>query len=217
MTQLTDPQDADAIGYPPAPWHLEGQMTLMLWNVPTALVADRVPRAARPVSVAGRSVLGTAWVRYGPGGVLSYGELLAAVHVWDGWRIHQTVTDIWVDEPVSVAGGRALWAIPKDLAAFGLLDGRSFACGPAQPGAEDDVQATFRPGRRLPGRPWASWTLLQERPDGTEVRSRTRLQAKVTLGHGSMAVRADGRLGFLSGRRPFAAVQLDDMAVTFGV
>ncbi|UMG91960.1 acetoacetate decarboxylase family protein [Nocardioides sp. TF02-7] len=31
-----------------------------------------------------------------------------------------TITDIWVDSPASMAGGRALWAIPKDLCDFEL-------------------------------------------------------------------------------------------------
>ncbi|HCB06324.1 MAG TPA: hypothetical protein DEQ43_19155 [Nocardioides bacterium] len=60
---------------------------------------------------------GAAFVSYDEGSPLTYHELLVArpvSTVEHGRRV--TITDIWVDSPASVAGGRELWAIPKGCA-----------------------------------------------------------------------------------------------------
>ncbi|WP_370325584.1 acetoacetate decarboxylase family protein [Euzebya sp.] len=203
--------------YPDPPWRLRGHMTVHLWVVPTARLVERVPTGTRPVSIAGRSLVGTAWVAYEPGGDLSYGELLAAVHVWHGRRPRQTVTDIWVDSAASVAGGRALWGIPKDLGRFDVLDGRAFAMAPAEDGGDaPDTTATFRPRVTLPGRVRLGWSMVQQRGDGHVV-SRTRLSGRPVVGRGSVTVDPRGRLGWLADRTPLLAVQLRDLRIAFGV
>ena len=66
-------------------------------------------------------VYGAAFVSYEEGSPLTYSELLVARPIStdkDGRRV--TITDIWVDSPESVAGGRELWAIPKGLCDFSL-------------------------------------------------------------------------------------------------
>ena len=66
-------------------------------------------------------VYGAAFVSYEEGSPLTYSELLVARPVStdkDGRRV--SITDIWVDSPASVAGGRELWAIPKGLCDFTL-------------------------------------------------------------------------------------------------
>jgi hypothetical protein len=201
------------VAHPPAPWHLAGHMTLLVWLLPAAAVADRVPVGTRVVSVAGRVLVGTAWVRYAPGSMVAYGELLAAVHVLDGWRPRQTVTDIWVDDLVSAVGGRALWGIPKELATFPVLDGSSFACD-----ADDGpiAEAGFTPWLRLPGRLHAGWSMVHEAPEGLR-RSRTRLRGRATIGRARMAAAPSGPLAHLAGRRPLMAVRFDDLEVDFGV
>jgi acetoacetate decarboxylase len=64
-------------------------------------------------------VYGAAFVRYEEGSPLTYSELLVGRAVDSGEHGRRvTITDIWVDSPASVAGGRQLWAIPKDLCDF---------------------------------------------------------------------------------------------------
>ena len=58
-----------------------------------------------------------AFVSYEPGSPLTYSELLIA-RVLDRRQVE--ITDIWVDSVVSRDGGRALWAIPKELYDFTL-------------------------------------------------------------------------------------------------
>jgi Acetoacetate decarboxylase (ADC) len=67
-------------------------------------------------------IYGAAWVSYEPGSPLTYSELLVArpVPAPDGKGKRVSITDIWVDSPASVAGGRELWAIPKGLCDFEL-------------------------------------------------------------------------------------------------
>src|SRR4051794_26745003 len=105
--------------YPPEPWDLRGRLYLSVFAVPrSALSPLPAPLAAavRPVPLGRHALVGAAWVRYEPGGVLHYQELLSAVLVHERGRPRVTVTEIWVDSTASRDGGRALWGIPKDLA-----------------------------------------------------------------------------------------------------
>ena len=98
--------DADTPTYPPAPWTMDGQLWLSLFRV------GHDVDALRP-----RGVYGVALVSYEEPSPLTYSELLVARVVKDPVRA-VSITDIWVDSPASVAGGRGLWAIPKELADF---------------------------------------------------------------------------------------------------
>src|SRR3954454_8778329 len=97
------------VAYPAAPWTMVGQLWLSIFK----LGAD-----VDELRTAG--VYGAAFVSYEPGSPLTYSELLVArlvpVEGQRGRRV--SITDIWVDSPASVAGGRELWAIPKGLCDF---------------------------------------------------------------------------------------------------
>ena len=96
--------------YPAAPWDMHGQLWLSLFRVAHAV--DEL----RPAGV-----YGVALVRYEDPSPLTYGELLVAHTVKKPVK-GVTITDIWVDSPASVAGGRELWAIPKGLCEFDHRD-----------------------------------------------------------------------------------------------
>ncbi len=123
--------------YPAAPWHMVGSLWLSLF---------RVRRAVDDLRPAG--TYGAAFVSYDEGSPLTYHELLVArlVDAGDHGRC-VSITDIWVDSPASVAGGRELWAIPKDLCDFDLDSSRR---GPltrtswsASVGARPAAEASF--------------------------------------------------------------------------
>ena len=112
--------------YPPAPWGLQGQGWLSLFRVRSA--------GPRPD---GRYVAG--FVSYEPDSPLTYAELLVA-RVLDRRQVE--ITDIWVDSVASRDGGRALWAIPKELCDFtlerrrtGPLTRTTWSAGSASAGA----------------------------------------------------------------------------------
>ena len=101
---------SEPVTYPAAPWHMVGSLWLSLFKLKEDV--DEL----RP-----KGVYGAAFVSYDEGSPLTYSELLVARPVTSdehGRRV--TITDIWVDSPASVAGGRELWAIPKGLCDFTL-------------------------------------------------------------------------------------------------
>ena len=100
------------VAYPPAPWDMVGQQWMSLFRV-----KERVDDL-RPAGV-----YAVAFVSYEEPSPLTYHELLVARPIDStehGRRV--SITDIWVDSPASVAGGRELWAIPKGLCDFTLRD-----------------------------------------------------------------------------------------------
>lgn len=206
----------DSVAYPPEPWVLRGQLHLSVWLLPRgSRVSHPVPSGIRRVLVAGRAVVATAWVDYQPGGVLSYRELLIATPVRDGGRLRATITGIWVDSVPSRDGGRALWAIPKELAGLAFdaatgdltadacIDGRSIA------------SASVRRGVRLPGRWPVRFRVVQDR-DGQPQTTPVRASARIHLGRSDWRIAPDGPLAYLRGLRPRLTLTLADFRMTFG-
>ena len=99
---------SEPVTYPAAPWQMVGSLWLSLFKLKSDI--DEL----RPAGI-----YGAAFVSYEEGSPLTYSELLVARPVKSdehGRRV--SITDIWVDSPASVAGGRELWAIPKGLCDF---------------------------------------------------------------------------------------------------
>src|SRR4051794_10476403 len=103
-------------GAPPAPWHCRVD-AVVWWHRAAPGAAAALPDALRaaprvPLSVA-------ALVRYADTPVGPYRELAACpVLFLDDLRVAGHVPFIAVDSGASAAAGRALWALPKRLAAF---------------------------------------------------------------------------------------------------
>lgn len=197
--------------YPPQPWDLRGQLHASAFLVPLADVPAVVPPGFAPVRVGNRAVVGTAWVSYEPGGVLAYSEVMATLLVRRGRRVMPSITAIWVDSVPSRDGGRALWAIPKELADFDLAGDRWSAADGDGPIATGSV----RPRLRLPGRLPVAFSIAQAR-DGAAVISPVRTRAGVSLSSATFDADPDGPLAFLAGRKPFASFTMHDFRMTFG-
>ncbi|WP_341360455.1 acetoacetate decarboxylase [Georgenia sp. M64] len=199
--------------WPAAPWSLTASAALSLVVVPRATVPPAArpvtPAGCRPVVLAGRLLTGVALVRYGPPGDLTYDELVVAVLGRCGLRPVVTVTQIWVDSPASRDGARALWGIPKELAAFGALAAAVPASGPAA--AEDGpsalVRVRTRARRWLPGRVRLSFATAQ-RLDGADHRATHRLSARVGGLRSAWDFNPAGPLGHLARRRPLLTLRL---------
>ena len=179
--------------------------------------------AVRPVPLGRHALVGAAWVRYEPGGVLHYRELLSAVLVHEGQRPRVSITEIWVDSVESRDGGRALWGIPKDLAELDLRispGGDLVAAASTGPEPGDRPapigSASVRRGVRLPGR-WPTPLSVVQALGGSVVRTRVRGSAGLRLGGATWRVEAGGPLGCLAGRRPLLSVTLADFRLRFGV
>lgn len=193
--------------YPPAPWRMSGDLWLSLF---------------RATGVAGRpdGVYGVAFVSYVQPSPLTYHELLVArVHRGPDVRaVH--ITDIWVDDADSRAGGRDLWAIPKELADFELREepGRRVrrttwrAAAEGRPIASAAFSDVSHHAPRLPfrGQTW------QRREDGSPVTARLTGSARSLPARSHWRFAPDGPLGFLAGRRSLGSARMADFEMTFG-
>ena len=214
--QTTDhPSDAST-AYPPAPWQMVGQMWLSLFKLGEPV------DALRPAGL-----YGAAFVSYEPGSPLTYSELLVARPVpapaggGKGRRV--SITDIWVDSPASVAGGRELWAIPKDLCDFELESSRrgplsstewsaSFGRTPIASASFTDVSRAML---RAPLK-GSTWQPGIEDTDGEDRSALMTGSAKALPCRGRWDFAADGPLGWLRPARQVASFRMADFRLSFG-
>jgi acetoacetate decarboxylase len=94
----------------------------------------------------GWTIGGLLLARYGPGSALEYSELVVgAATVWHGRGPALWVTDLFVDNPDSVEGGRTLLGAPKRLAAFSWEEDEVTVAESGSP----ICRVRHRPGLRL--------------------------------------------------------------------
>ncbi|PSB19026.1 acetoacetate decarboxylase [Phormidesmis priestleyi ULC007] len=108
------------MSYPQAPWTLKGFAFQTLHLIDIAKASPFIPPELAIVSAAPDKTLGGVYFsQYGTGSSLEYNELIVVAGVV---RREQTigawVSHIYVDNPDSVAGGREIWGMPKELATF---------------------------------------------------------------------------------------------------
>ena len=196
--------------YPAAPWTMDGQLWLSLFRV------GHDVDARRP-----RGVYGVALVSYEEPSPLTYSELLVARVVKEPLRA-VSITDIWVDSPASVAGGRELWAIPKELADFRVVR----EPGPVRERTSWSVDVDGRPvvrarftdvSRRLPRVPLKGATWQPPIDDHTgDVVARLTGSSRVGPCRSDWDIAPDGPLGWLAGARRLASFRQAGFRMTFG-
>ena len=199
--------------YPPEPWHLGGSLLVSLFRVPVAAL----PASSDPLVLRGHAVVGVAFARYEPGGVLSYDELLVATPTLHRGRPRVTIPQIWVDSTQSLEGGRALWGIPKEIAAFGRAGTADAASVSASTDAGPVASLRSRAGRAVvPGMRQLALPIVQ-RDGGGAIVSHNRVIGRVRSLRTRWSFAAGGPLGYLHGRRPFASVAVTDATIVFGM
>jgi Acetoacetate decarboxylase (ADC) len=193
--------------YPPEPWRLRGDLHASVFAVPLASVRVDLPPGWRPLRWGRFGVVGTAWVSYQPGGVLAYQELMSTLLVRRGWRVLPTITHTWVDSPASRAGGRELWGIPKELAAFGAFR----ASADDGPIAAGSVRLRVSLPWRLP----FGFSVVQRWAGSAKV-TPVRVRARVGLSRATFSADPGGPLAFLARRRPLLSCSMTDFRMIFG-
>ncbi|WP_244929368.1 acetoacetate decarboxylase family protein [Nocardioides sp. W7] len=208
MTSPVDPS-YDVV-YPPAPWDMVGQLWLSLFRIKDA-VDDLRPAG----------IYGAAFVSYEEGSPLTYSELLIARPVQEDGVKAVSITDIWVDSPASVAGGRGLWAIPKELCDFSLESSYRgplsrtewSASAERRPIAHARFSDVSRIAIRTPFK-GATWQPPIDDHAGP-VTARLTGSAKALPCRGRWEFAPDGPLGWLAGRRPLVSFRMSGFRMSF--
>lgn len=196
------------MGYPEPPWVMQGQLWLSLFRV-------------RGVEGRPDGVYGAAFVSYEPGSALTYSELLVARTVTEPRRA-VTISDIWVDSPESVEGGRELWAIPKERCDFASGASHRGPLTASEWAASVDrrplARASFTDVSRFaPRAPFRSWTCQPApEPDGEPRFAAIRGSARVLPCRGRWEFAEDGPLSWLRDARPVASFRIADFRMSFG-
>jgi acetoacetate decarboxylase len=112
------------MSYPAAPWQLYGTALQSLHAIDLVTARRFVPLDFEIVPVLPGKTVGSLYLSvYEANSTLQYHELIVAPAVvrYRG-KIGAWISHIYVDNPVSVAGGRNIWGLPKELADFGWND-----------------------------------------------------------------------------------------------
>lgn len=106
--------------YPQTPWTLQGYAIQTLHLINTNRVRHLMPTDLEIISVLPGKTFGGVYLSYyGSGSVLEYSELIVIpAFVRHQGKIGGWVSHIYVDSIDSVAGGRDIWGLPKELAQF---------------------------------------------------------------------------------------------------
>ncbi len=197
--------------YPPAPWHMHGS----LW-----LSAFKLREDADERHPAG--TYGVALVSYEEPSPLTYHELLVARTTKNrAGKGAVTITDIWVDSAASQAGGRELWAIPKELCDF---DMESSFRGPVtstdwtttverRPIVSAQFTDVSRAAVRLPFTGLVEQPGIAEHPEIADVVMKGNAKALPCRSRWSFA--SDGPLAFLQGARRLGSFRMAGFRLAF--
>ncbi len=115
------------MSYLPPPWTLKGYGLQILQIMEIDSVRALIPSEFKIISVGfGKTIGGVYLASYESGSTLEYHELIVSPALVSygnqsgGWISH-----IYVDHPDSVAGGREIWGLPKELATFEWENGNT--------------------------------------------------------------------------------------------
>ncbi|MBE9228464.1 acetoacetate decarboxylase family protein [Phormidium sp. LEGE 05292] len=111
------------MSYPTAPWTLKGYAVQTVQLVDIERSRPLIPQELEIFSVwPGKTIGGVYLSSYKLGSVLQYNELIVvAGMVSYAGKIGAWISHIYVDNSDSVAGGREIWGLPKELAEFTWL------------------------------------------------------------------------------------------------
>lgn len=193
------------MAFPSPPWRLCGDA----WGSLFRAAAPGEPTATWAVGL----------VAYDRGSTLSYSELVVA-RVKDPLRGEVEVREMWVDSPTSREAGRALWALPKEMATFhhdagGLTPLGRHAWRVRRDGAVA-VEAEFLDTAVAAVRTPVRGAAVQPRADGTTQRSPMRGSARLVPCLARWEIDPRGPLGWLGDRSPLVSFRVRDFRLTFG-
>jgi acetoacetate decarboxylase len=137
------------VEYPPAPWRLWGEAIVTLRAVSLDTARALTPAGLRVVPVLpGKTLAALYCARYGSRSTLSYHELIVApALVCSKGRVGFWISHIYVDDPASMAAGREIWGLPKELAKFEWAPKQGYARVERDAACLCEVRWSPRPAR----------------------------------------------------------------------
>ncbi len=200
--------------YPPAPWRLTGHAVQTLQLVGRSQARRFVPRDLQLLPILpGRALAGILLAAYGPGSALVYNELIVAVAVRYGGKWGFWIPQIYVDHVDSLAGGREIWGLPKELAQFAWEAGPPHRVSVRQGDRVLCVLDHGRPLRLWRGRvPFPSFCMLDDRV----CPFRGDMAARLGVATGRLHVPADSPLAGLGLGAARLAYHFEAMTFTVG-
>lgn len=113
-----DPRSVSEL--PPTPWDLRGDFFAVGGMIPLERARTVIPSDLEIVPVLPGMTMGAIGLaRYGEGSTLTYSELVVVSGlVRSAGRVGGWISHIYVDDETSLAGGRHIWGLPKELATF---------------------------------------------------------------------------------------------------
>jgi len=108
------------MNYPQPPWNLKGFAVHTLSLVDIRRSRQFIPPELEIVSILPGKTLGGIYLSaYGEGSLLQYNELIVVAGLTRYQnKVGSWISHIYVDNRTSVAGGRGIWQLPKELADF---------------------------------------------------------------------------------------------------
>ncbi|MEO6472852.1 MAG: acetoacetate decarboxylase family protein [Aeromicrobium sp.] len=197
--------------YPAQPWHLTAHAFVGFYLVPSRLLPAPPPGTKR-LTIFGRALVSTAFFVYEEPSPLTYNEIMATAPVRTRWRSYVNILKIWVDSEASRDGGRALWAIPKDLADFDVSVHSSYAGSVA---GTTIGSLDVRGSKSLPASLPIAFRIAQER-DGKALLTKVTGRGRIGVAKGAWTFNPAGPLGYLAERRSILTLVLRPLRITFG-
>ncbi|MBD1911641.1 MULTISPECIES: acetoacetate decarboxylase family protein [unclassified Leptolyngbya] len=202
--------------YPAAPWSLQGRALVSVQTVDVAAMREFLPAALDVIQIFPGKTLGGVYLSsYEEGSVLTYNELIVFCGLTRyGDRIGPWVTHIYVDNPRSVAGGREIWGLPKEMASFRWTAGENPQVAVYQ---DDQLLCRLKYHSQFPGVPVSlppflgAFSLLHS--NFVWFKAQGRAKTHLLMG-AEVEVPSDSPFAPLKLNHPLMAFNLEDFAIS---
>lgn len=199
------------MAYPSAPWHLNGFALLSLHWVDVEQVQSFIPDGLSIVSVFPGKTLGCLYFSaYTQDSVLEYNELIVAPALLNhGGKVGSWISHIYVDNEDSVAGGREIWGLPKEMAEFSWANSAISVCQGNQELCSFSCQPTWW---KLPqGFTPPLSGLVFTRINSVLTWFEARLKGQLTVVRGQLTLPEEGPFRSLGLSRPWFALSAENL------
>lgn len=202
--------------YPQAPWNLKGYAIQSLHLIDIEKARPFIPSELEIVSILPGKTLGVIYISsYQAGSVMEYNELIVA----PGFARYQDkigawISHIYVDNPDSVAGGREIWGLPKEMAEFTWVKGNPNSVIIRQ---ENRQLCSFNYSQSIFGLPLPLGGTVLSALGANFLLFQGELKSRIGLVSGKLEVPSESPFASLNLGQPWLTAYCDDLDFVAGV